>query len=123
MFEPDDLLLTLTSAGVEFVISRGNRRGCAWIRARHQDLDIVPDPSPENMERLASVLVEIRARHVGLGDFSPEESPFDPPTRSSSRKEPTSAWRPVTVHSTSCSGWQESRQTSPTRNSRRKRCP
>jgi hypothetical protein len=30
------------------------------------------------LERLARVLVEIGAQHVGVGDFSPEEFPYDP---------------------------------------------
>jgi hypothetical protein len=78
MFEPDDLLLTLTSAGVEFIVIGGVAVGVHGFTRATKDLDIVPAPSPENMERLASVLVEIQARHVGLGDFSPEEFPFDP---------------------------------------------
>jgi hypothetical protein len=78
MFEPDDLLLTLTSAGVEFIVIGGVAVGVHGFARATKDLDIVPAPSPENMERLARVLVELQARHVGLGDFSPEEFPFDP---------------------------------------------
>jgi len=68
MFEPDDLLLTLTSAGVEFVVIGGIAVGVHGFARATKDLDIVPAPSPENMERLARVLVEIQAQHVGLGD-------------------------------------------------------
>jgi hypothetical protein len=73
MFEPDDLLLALRSAQVEFVVIGGVAVGVhGFIRAT-KDLDIVPDPSPENLQRLARLLVEIKAQHVGLEDFSPEE--------------------------------------------------
>jgi hypothetical protein len=41
-----------------------------------KDLDIVPEPSSENLERLARVLVEIEAQHVGVGEFSAD--PTDP---------------------------------------------
>ena len=73
MFEPDDLLLTLTNAQVEFVVIGGIAVGVHGFVRATKDLDIVPDPSPENLERLAHVLVEIGAQHVGVGDFSPEE--------------------------------------------------
>jgi hypothetical protein len=78
MFEPDDLLLSLTNAKVEFIVIGGIAVGVhGYVRAT-KDLDIVPDPSPENLARLARVLVELDARPVGVGDFSPEEFPFDP---------------------------------------------
>jgi hypothetical protein len=41
-------------------------------------LDLVPDPEPDNLRRLAQLLADIDARHVGLGDFDPREFPFDP---------------------------------------------
>jgi hypothetical protein len=78
MFEPDDLLVTLTRAQVDFIVIGGVAVGVHGYTRATKDLDIVPAPSPENMERLARVLVEIEAQHVGLGDFSPEEFPFDP---------------------------------------------
>jgi hypothetical protein len=78
MFEPDDLLLALTSAGVEFVVIGGVAVGVHGFVRATKDLDIVPEPSPENLARLARLLGEIDAQHVGLADFSPEEFPFDP---------------------------------------------
>ena len=78
MFAPDDLLLTLTNAHVEFVVIGGVAVGVhGFIRAT-KDLDIVPDPATENLARLARVLTKINAQHVGLADFSPEEFPYDP---------------------------------------------
>jgi hypothetical protein len=40
-----------------------------------KDLDIVPDPNPENLERLATLLATLGARHIGLGDFDADEFP------------------------------------------------
>lgn len=78
MFEPDDLLLALTDAGVRFIVIGGVAVGVHGFVRATKDLDIVPDPSPENLAKLARLLVEIEAKHVGLGDFSPDEFPFDP---------------------------------------------
>jgi hypothetical protein len=78
MFEPDDLLLALTNAQVEFIVIGGVAVGVHGFARATKDLDIVPDPTPENMSRLARVLVELEAQHVGVGDFSPEEFPYDP---------------------------------------------
>jgi hypothetical protein len=78
MFEPDDLLVTLTSAQVDFIVIGGIAVGVHGYARATKDLDIVPAPSLENLERLARVLVEIEAQHIGVGDFSPEEFPFDP---------------------------------------------
>jgi hypothetical protein len=78
MFEPDDLLIALTSAGVEFVVIGGFAVGVHGFVRATKDLDIVPDPAPENLARLAHLLAAMDAQHVGLGDFSPDEFPFDP---------------------------------------------
>src|SRR4029077_11496788 len=78
MFEPDDLLVALTGAGVEFVVIGGVAVGVHGFVRATQDLDIVPDPAPENLARLAGLLATMDARHVGLGDFSPNEFSLDP---------------------------------------------
>lgn len=78
MFQPDDLLLALTKAGVEFIVIGGVAVGVHGFVRATKDLDIVPDPDPENLKRLAGLLREIDAQHFGLADFSPEEFPFDP---------------------------------------------
>jgi hypothetical protein len=78
MFAPDELLLALTNAQVEFIVIGGVAVGVHGFVRATKDLDIVPDPAPENLTRLARVLAEIEAQHVGLGDFSPEEFPYDP---------------------------------------------
>src|ERR1700691_5330393 len=78
MFAPDDLLVALTNAQVDFVVLGGVAVGVHGFLRATQDLDIVPDATPENLARLARVLVELNAQQVGTGDFSPEEFPHDP---------------------------------------------
>jgi hypothetical protein len=78
MFEPDELLLALTNAQVEFIVIGGVAVSVHGFVRATKDLDIVPDPSPENLQRLARLLEEIKAQHVGLEDFTPEEFPYDP---------------------------------------------
>src|SRR5882757_2156590 len=78
MFQADELLLALRNADVEFVVIGGIAVGVhGYVRAT-KDLDIVPDPAPENLVRLASLLRDLRAQHVGVGDFSSEEFPYHP---------------------------------------------
>lgn len=78
MFEPDDLLLALTNAQVEFVVIGGVAVGVHGFTRATKDLDIVPGPSRENLARLARVLADLDAAHVGLDDLSREEFPHDP---------------------------------------------
>jgi hypothetical protein len=78
MFEPDELLLALRGAAVEFVVIGGVAVGVHGFVRATKDLDIVPDPDVENLKRLAGLLADIEAQHVGLGDFSAEEFPYDP---------------------------------------------
>lgn len=78
MFEPDDLLIALTEAGVEFIVIGGVAVGVHGFVRATKDLDIVPNPAPDNLARLARLLSSIDAQHIGLGDFASEEFPFDP---------------------------------------------
>jgi hypothetical protein len=78
MFQADELLLALLRADVRFVVIGGIAVGVhGYVRAT-KDLDIVPDPEPANLSRLAGLLRELNAEHVGVGDFSPDGFPFDP---------------------------------------------
>jgi hypothetical protein len=78
MFEPDDLLVALSGAQVEFVVIGGVAVGVHGFVRATEDLDIVPAPSPENLGKLAHLLEQLNARHVGSSEFSPEEFPYDP---------------------------------------------
>jgi hypothetical protein len=78
MFQADELLLALRHAQVRFVIIGGIAVGVhGYVRAT-KDLDIVPDPDPENLARLAALLRELDAEHVGVADFAPDEFPYAP---------------------------------------------
>jgi predicted nucleotidyltransferase len=61
-FQLHDLLARLISAEVRFVAVGGLAVG-AWgyVRAT-RDLDLVPDPAPENLERLATLLRDLDGR-------------------------------------------------------------
>ncbi|HEV3070495.1 MAG TPA: hypothetical protein VGY76_03605 [Solirubrobacteraceae bacterium] len=78
MFEPDDLLFALCEAQVQFVVIGGVAVGVHGFVRATEDLDIVPDPAPENLARLARLLQELKARQIGTGEFSANEFPYDP---------------------------------------------
>jgi hypothetical protein len=75
---PEPLLRALHEAGVSHVIIGGFAVNAHGVIRPSRDLDIVPDPDPDNLRRLARLLAGIEARHVGLGDFHADEFPFDP---------------------------------------------
>ena len=78
MFQADELLLALRHAQVGFIVIGGIAVGVhGYVRAT-KDLDIVPDPDPENLTRLAALLRELGAEHVGVGEFAADEFPYDP---------------------------------------------
>jgi predicted nucleotidyltransferase len=76
----DLLLKELADRDVEFLVIGGVAVGWhGYIRAT-KDLDVVPNPDPENLSRLAALLVEVDTRVAGAGDFNPDEllDPTDP---------------------------------------------
>jgi hypothetical protein len=75
---PEPLLRALHEAGVRHIIIGGFAVNAHGVIRPSRDLDIVPDPAPNNLRRLAQLLADIDARHVGLGAFDPEEFPFRP---------------------------------------------
>jgi hypothetical protein len=78
MFAPDELLLALRDGGVRFIVIGGVAVGVHGFVRATKHLDIVPDPEPGNLTRLAAVLRALGAEHVGVGDFSADEFPYDP---------------------------------------------
>ena len=70
---PEPLLRALHDAGVRHIIIGGFAVNAHGVIRPSRDLDIVPDPDPDNLRRLAHLLADIDARHVGLGDFHPDE--------------------------------------------------
>src|SRR3954447_3133115 len=78
VLNPEPLLRALHDAGVRHIIIGGFAVNAHGVIRPSKDLDIVPDPDAANLARLAVLLAELNARHVGLGDLRPEEFPFDP---------------------------------------------
>jgi hypothetical protein len=75
---PEPLLRALYEAGVRHIIIGGFAVNAHGVIRPSRDLAIVPDPEPDNLRRLARLLANLDAQHVGLGDFDADEFPFDP---------------------------------------------
>lgn len=76
--DPLPLLRTLHERGIDYIVVGGfavNAHG--FIRVT-KDLDIVPSPTRENLEKLAKMLQDLHASVLDTGDFEPEEIPADP---------------------------------------------
>lgn len=76
--DPLPLLRSLYERGVEHIIIGGVAVSAHGFIRPSKDLDIVPNPSAENLSRLASALAELNARNADAGDFDDGEFPFDP---------------------------------------------
>ena len=76
--DPIPLLRFLEERGIEHIVIGGfavNAHG--FIRVS-KDLDIVPDPSRENLKKLAGALGELNARNAEGDDLAEDEFPLDP---------------------------------------------
>jgi hypothetical protein len=78
VLNPEPLLRALHDAGVKHIIIGGFAVNAHGVIRPSKDLDIVPDPAADNLRRLAALLAELDARHVGLGELNADEFPFDP---------------------------------------------
>jgi hypothetical protein len=63
----DELLLQLVRADVRFVIIGGLALGSWGVIRGTKDCEIVPDPTPENLDALARVAAELGG-HVQLNE-------------------------------------------------------
>lgn len=63
----DQLLARLVHADVRFVVIGGLALGSWGVVRGTKDCDIVPDPAPENLDRLAHLATELGG-HVQLGE-------------------------------------------------------
>jgi hypothetical protein len=63
----DQLLARLVQADVRFVVIGGLALGSWGVIRGTKDCDIVPDPTPENLDRLAELVAEL-CGHVQLGE-------------------------------------------------------
>ena len=78
VLNPEPLLRALHEAGVQHIIIGGFAVNAHGVIRPSKDLDIVPDPDPANLQRLAALLADLDAQHVGLGDMKADEFPYDP---------------------------------------------
>jgi predicted nucleotidyltransferase len=74
------ILRELVEGGVEFLLIGGVAVGYHGHIQAAKDVDVVPDPDPENLERLAKVLRDLEAEVEGADDFEAGEipDPLDP---------------------------------------------
>jgi hypothetical protein len=70
--QPERLLSALQDAGVELVIVGGFALAAHGYVRGTQDIDVVPDPSHTNLERLARAL-DVLGAEIDIGDLAPEE--------------------------------------------------
>ena len=68
-----DLLRTLHRHGVDFVVIGGFSLAAHSVARATKDLDIVPEPSRANLQRLLAALEELDAAPGALDDFDPDE--------------------------------------------------
>lgn len=74
-FDLRGLLEALNEAGVSFVVIGGVAVGAHGYVRGTEDLDVVPDPDPENLARLTEVLRKLDSTLPTVG-----ERPFNPAT-------------------------------------------
>lgn len=70
--QPERLLAALQDAGVSFVVIGGFALAAHGYVRGTQDIDIVPDPSRANLDRLAGALSALGAK-IDIGDLAPAE--------------------------------------------------
>jgi hypothetical protein len=69
----ESLLAILEESGVEFIVIGGFAVSAHGHLRATKDLDIVPDPNPENLARLAEALDRLGAQVQGVEEFSEDE--------------------------------------------------
>jgi hypothetical protein len=70
--KPEPLLTALVDHEVDFVIVGGFAVAAHGFPRATKDLDICPNPSEENLVRLAAALGELGAKSIGLDEFAGE---------------------------------------------------
>lgn len=77
-FEPDQMMRALVEAGVAFVLVGGFAVGVHGVVRATADLDIVPDPEPANLSRLAKLVASLDGRQIGVDTEHLPHQPTDP---------------------------------------------
>jgi hypothetical protein len=70
-FDPIRLMRTLTAHGVRYVVIGGVAAAAHGSPSDTYDLDITYERTPDNLQRLAAALVELKARLRGADDDVP----------------------------------------------------
>lgn len=70
--DPLPLLRYLSERGVEHIVIGGFAVSAHGHVRASKDLDIVPNPAPENLERLAIALRDTHAVDAEVSDFDPD---------------------------------------------------
>ena len=78
--DPGGLIKALAEGNVNFIVIGGFAVGAHGLPRATKDLDIVPDPAPDNLQRLARVLEALEAEVMGSDEFDPEELPATEPS-------------------------------------------
>jgi hypothetical protein len=65
-FAPDELMEALVGTGVRFILIGGLAVGVHGAVRATRDMDIVPDPDPANLTRLAALLRDLEAQQIGV---------------------------------------------------------
>jgi hypothetical protein len=73
--DAERLLEALEQASVHFVVIGGFAVSAHGYLRATKDLDIVPDPNQQNLERLAMVLADLGASVLGPEEFEKQELP------------------------------------------------
>jgi hypothetical protein len=71
--QAEEILRVLGEHGVEFVIIGGFALSAHGVIRGTKDIDIVPDPVPENVRRLAAALEDLEAGPMLADDFDASE--------------------------------------------------
>jgi hypothetical protein len=78
VLQPIELLQELGDHAVDFVVIGGFSLAAHGYVRGTKDLDIVPEPSRQNLARLAAALVALGAERLETGDSRPEELELQP---------------------------------------------
>ncbi|MDQ4048870.1 MAG: nucleotidyltransferase [Actinomycetota bacterium] len=70
---PLELLSELLRHGVDFVVIGGFSLAAHGVVRATKDVDIVPEPSEQNLARLMTAMQALEAEPLALGDFQPNE--------------------------------------------------
>jgi hypothetical protein len=69
---PEPLVSVLTQHRVDFIVVGGLAVAAHGFARATKDIDICPEPSDDNLQRLAAALAELEATPIGLDEFEGE---------------------------------------------------